>query len=757
MRIMITHRTADRLGRHILLTMAALGMVACAGGGGGGGASTPDTTVGNTVTPVSPPPPPPPPPPGPSASSAEFTRNYQLGSIHADAAYTAGASGAGITVAVLDTGVDGSTSELAGRVSSRSSDANTSRNTPVGTDPHGSWVAGVIASNFDNQGTVGVAYASTILSVRVDTAPGNCGGDTCISSNLAASAIDYAIAQGAKVVNMSFGEQTGPQGSAFEAALLRGVRAGLVFTVSAGNEANNADTWPAIYAIDPRFTGSIIVAGASTATGALASFSNTAAGAANLYIVAPGSRIITGCNNGAGCSTVSGTSFSAPAVAGSLALLLQAFPNLSGKQALDLLLRTADDLGALGTDSTYGRGALNLARAFAPVGAVAVAQASGAAVSISASPGSYVSTAIGDAFAKSDGLRTAGRDSYNRLFAVNLAQSFRASGASIIAAEPASITRSSDINLPSFAQGTMHVSAALANGAIDPADHFHWMLSNGRSGDLSVSYERGGMSLAAWKGSGLANPFFAKDVDAFTAVAQPDQAMRAAFARGRFRFTAEAGSGKRLTPDRMQRQDGSHYFRAGGDIDFGGATTSLSAGELIEPLGPFGSYLPQASGAALPSRTGFVSASSRWTVAPGVGFSMQGSVGQTKLRGAFLSTTTTVMSSAWRLQLDGNCKAWGLACSGVRLSLSQPLRIEQGSFSAVLPDTPTDSGDPLTFSNRRFSASPSGREVDLRLRADRSMANWGVLSLEGVAARQPGNRADAPAAFGVLGGWRVAF
>ena len=754
---MTTFQRVDRLGRHILVTMSLMGLAACAGGGGGSsGATGPTTTIGSTSPTVSPPAPPPP-PPGPSASSAEFTRNYQLGQIHADAAYTAGATGAGITVAVVDTGVDGSSSELAGRVSGRSNDANSTRNTPVGSDPHGTWVAGVIASNFDGQGTVGVAYQSTILSVRVDTNSVSCGGDTCISSSLAASAIDYAIAQGAKVVNMSFGEQTGPLGATFEAALLRGVQAGLVFSISAGNDANNADTWPAIYAIDSRFAGSIIVAGASTSTGALASFSNTAAGAANLFILAPGNRIITGCNNGTNCSTVSGTSFAAPAVAGSLALLLQAFPSLTGKQALDLLLRTANDLGAAGTDSIYGRGALNLARAFSPVGALTIAQASGASVDISASPGSYVSTAIGDAFAKSDGLKTAGRDAYNRLFAVNLAQSFRASGASIIAAEPASITRSSDINLPSFAQGTMHVSAALATGAIDPADHFHWMLSGGRSGDISVSYEHGGLSLAAWKGSGLANPFFARQVDAFASVAQPDQAVRAAFGRGRFRFTAEAGSGKRLTPDRMQRQNGSHYVRAGGDVDLGPVSTGLSVGQLVEPLGPYGSYLPQASGAALPSRTGFVSATSRWTVAPGVAFNAQASVGSTRLRGAFLATTTTVTSSAWRLQLDGDCRTLGLICSGVQLTLSQPLRIEQGGFSAVLPDAPTDGGDPLTFSTRRFSASPSGREIDLRLRADQTLKGWGTLSLEGVAARQPGNRADAPAAFGVLGGWRVEF
>ncbi|MDB5459609.1 MAG: peptidase, partial [Caulobacteraceae bacterium] len=609
--------------------------------------------------------------------------------------------------------------------------------------------------NFDGQGTVGVAYQSTILSIRADATSSSC--TDCISATLAANAIDYAIAHGVKVVNMSFGEQASALGPTFEQALQRGVNAGLIFAIAAGNGANGDANWPSGYGVDPRYAGSIIIAGATDKTGALASFSNTGSAAAGAFLVAPGASIVTGCNNGGNCSVVSGTSFAAPAVAGAMALLLQAFPAMSGRQVVDLLWRTADDLGAPGTDATYGRGALDLQRAFQPVGALTVASASGAAVAVTATPGAFVATAIGDAIANGGGLTTAGRDFYNRLFVVNLAQGYRSTGASIISPEPASITRSADMDLPSFAQGRLHVSAALANGQLDPSTRFHWMLSNPQGGDLAVSYDHGGLSLTAWKGSGLANPFFAATIDPFTSVAQPDQAVRAAYRSGPFRFTAEAGSGQRLTPDRMQRQQGSHYFRAGADVRLGQVSTTFTAGELVEPLGPLGSYLPQGSGLALPSSTGFVSASSRWPVAPGLDFAAEASLGRTRLQGAFLSTAGPALSSAWRLSLDGNCRTLGLVCTGVHLSLSQPLRIEQGRFSAVLPDVPAQESDPLTFSTRTFSASPSGREVDLRLRADQSLGAAGTLSLEAVASRNPGNRADAPAAFGVLGGWRAAF
>ena len=758
---MLRYSDVDQLGRHVVVTLSALGLVACASGGGSGAsgsgeAATPATTIStaSTVT-VSSPSPPPPTPVGPGAASAEFTKNYALGQIHADSAFTAGASGAGVTVAVVDTGVNGSGSDLAGRLSSASTDMDATRNTPVGTDLHATWVAGILASNYDGQGTVGVAFNSTVLSIRADSGAA-CGSDACISTTQAAAGIDYAIAHGAKVINMSFSGQTGSLGTAFEAALQRGVAAGIIFTMSAGNNGNGSSTWPAIYAVDPRFAGSIIVAGASTSTGALASYSNTAGAASSAYLVAPGDQMTTACNNGKNCEIVTGTSFAAPVVAGAMALLLQAFPNLTGKQVVDLLLRTADDLGGNGTDTTYGRGALNLARAFSPVGSVSVASVSHSASVVTATPGAFVSSAIGDSIAASGALVTAGRDYYNRLFVVNLAQGYRASGASIIAADPASITQGSDVTLPSFAQGHLHLAAALATGRTDPSTYFHWMMAPQQSGDVSVAYEHGGMSLMAWKGSGLANPFFAAAIDPFTSAAQPDQAMRAQFQQGPLRFTAEAGSGQRLTPDRMHRLDGSHYFSGGGQLMWGKVTTTLTAGELVEPLGPLGSYLPQSSGYALPSRTGFVSASSRWTVAPGVAMDVQASMGRTRLQGAFLSSDLT-LSSAWRVGLDGNCRTLGLRCTGVHLSLSQPLRIEQGTFSATLPDAPVNYDDPLTFSTRRFAANPSGREMDLRLKADQAVGALGVLSLEGVASRQPGNIAASPAAFGLVGGWRVEF
>jgi hypothetical protein len=683
-------------------------------------------------------------------------RNYALGAIHADAAFTAGASGSGITVAVIDSGVDGSIPELQGQVSSLSIDANNSRNTPVGTDGHATWVAGVIADKFNGAGSVGVAYNSTILSVRADVNSTTCNGEVCISANMSATGIDYAISQHAKIVNMSFGSADEALGPAFEAALQRGVNAGLIFVASAGNESAATPDWPGLYAADPRFAGSIIVAGATTRAGALASYSNLAGTTASAYMTAPGDKVIVNCGSST-CDQVSGTSFAAPAIAGAAALLLQAFPTMTGRQVIDLLLKTADDEGAAGTDSTYGRGALNLQRAFSPVGSLQVVSATTVPLTLTSTPGSYVTPAVGDAIARGQGLITVGRDSYDRLFRVNLAQAYRPGGASILAADPAVLSQTSDLDLPSFAQGHMHVSANLQSGRLDPADRFHWMLSSQDGGNLTVSYERSGFAVSAWKGGALTNPFSAPVVDAFTSVAQPDRAVQAAFSRGPVRFTAEAGAGNRLSPDHMRRESGSHYARAALATTLGGVTTSFGAGELVEPLGPLGSYMPQASGFGLPSKTGFVSASANWRIADGLAFNGEAALGRTKLEGAFLSTAAPALSSTWRMSLDMDCKTWGLRCTSAHLTLSQPLRIEGGTFSAVLPDVPLSADDPLTFSTRRFNAAPSGRELDLRMQADKDLGAFGTVSLQGVAAREPANIQTARAAFGLLAGWRTTF
>jgi hypothetical protein len=117
----------------------------------------------------------------------------------------------------------------------------------------------------------------------------------------------------------------------------------------------------------------------------------------------------------------SGTSFSAPAVAGAIALLESAFPNLTPAQVLNLLYASATDAGATGVDSVYGHGLLNLAKAFQPAGTTSLA---GSAIPVSLTNNGALSPAMGDATASSAG-QTIILDGYGRAFTLDVGGTLR--------------------------------------------------------------------------------------------------------------------------------------------------------------------------------------------------------------------------------------------------------------------------------------------------------------------------------------------
>jgi len=733
--------------------MAALALTACGGGGSGGStgtavasptppASTPESTI---LTPV-----------GPAANSAEFTRNYGVGAIRADAAFAQGASGRGITVAVIDSGMDGTGPDLAGRASPASIDLNASRGQITGPDRHGTYVAGIIASNFNNQGTVGVAFESTILAIRAESSGSGCGGDVCFVASDLARGIDYAVANGARVINLSLGAGAGPAGAAFEAALQRATIAGVVVTASAGNSGTDAAHWPSGYAVDPRYAGSVIAVGSLNSAGVRSSFSNSAGAAGGGFLFAPGEGVVTDCN-GVTCRQVSGTSFAAPHVSGALALVLQAFPNLSGRQAMDLLWRSARDLGAPGNDPVYGWGALDLQRAFAPVGSLSVPVAGGGLVAQSLTPGTMIGAAFGDAIETSGALRTVGWDYYQRPFATNLAPAYAGPRPALLSPLSSERPRRTETDLALGGGRRLNIAAGMMGGGQSAAARiFPWMPTEAAR-DVAVSFRSGRLGLSAWAGQATGNPFLAGGHDPYAALAQSDKALRADYLLGRWLVSAEAGAGERRSFDLLRKEDGARYLRASGATRTGALISTLTFGYLDEPLGPLGAYLPARSGLNLSSRTTFAAYGGTWALGDDFALLAHAAVGRTRLSGRFLALDEAAWSSAWRVGVDGRCAAFGLPCASLRLSAAQPLRIESGRFSALLADAPSGYFDAVGFSQRRFSASPSGRQMDFTLSATRDTILNGVLQLDATASTQAGHRRDQQAAYGLLASWRADF
>ncbi len=340
----------------LVAVAATLVLAACGGGGGGsGGGGGGGTTNFNT---------------------AEFQANYGLSKIGALTAYNNNGTGSGITVAVVDTGIDVNNAEFSGAIAAASTDIVTNNKTFLqdpSTSGHGTAVAGVIGARRNSAGTHGVAFNSTILAIRTDTV-GSCFTSCTFTDDNIAKAINHAVSNGARVINISLGGSSAPN-TALQNALQNAVNNNVAVIAAAGNSGGSEALFTARLAnctggggLCNGFNaqGKMIAVGATDQSNAIASFSNRAGDTASGFLVAPGVGIVTTnlLSLGGGTRTVNGTSFAAPHVAGALAVVMQRFPTMTTAQAVSLLFTSATDLGANGTDTTFGRGLLNLAGAF---------------------------------------------------------------------------------------------------------------------------------------------------------------------------------------------------------------------------------------------------------------------------------------------------------------------------------------------------------------------------------------------------------
>jgi hypothetical protein len=261
---------------------------------------------------------------------------WGLASTGAAAAWTR-STGTGVVVAVLDTGVDTSHAEFAGRILPGKDfvDGNVMRD-PNG---HGTHVAGIVAAADDGQGTSGLAPTSTVLPVRVLDAEGF-GTHAEI-----AAGIVWAVEHGADVVNMSLG---GESSDALAAAVVFALDRGVVVVAAAGNNGGllgNEPMYPAAYP-------GVLAVGAATPDDSVALFSTTGP---HLRLVAPGFAIRSTIPGGYGYAT--GTSQAAPFAAAAAALLIAA--GTPARSVGKALTTTARDIAPTGRDDRSGAGALD--------------------------------------------------------------------------------------------------------------------------------------------------------------------------------------------------------------------------------------------------------------------------------------------------------------------------------------------------------------------------------------------------------------
>ena len=250
-------------------------------------------------------------------------------------------------VAVLDTGVDAGHPDLAGRVAP-GLDATGTTGSAADDNGHGTMVAGLAGATTGNdEGIAGIASGVRILPVKVLDAEGY-GWDSDI-----AEGVDWAVAQGADVVNLSlagFGTTT-----VLRDAIADARAAGVVVVAAMGNSAGGVLTYPAAY-------DGVIGVGATDDSGDTTNYSQFND---TTDLVAPGHRLLSTYGDGRlqGYAYASGTSFATALVSGAAALLRSTHPTWGPDQVADRLTTTAVDSGRRGWDEQDGWGVLDLGAA----------------------------------------------------------------------------------------------------------------------------------------------------------------------------------------------------------------------------------------------------------------------------------------------------------------------------------------------------------------------------------------------------------
>ena len=245
-----------------------------------------------------------------------------------------GATGKGVTIAVVDTGIDYNHIEFKGRIGA-GYDFVDGDSIAEDANGHGTHVAGTIAAAKDGRGITGVAHDATIMPIRVLDEDGAGYLSDVIRG------VRWATNNGADVINLSLGGTGYSQ--AMADAIRHASRRGTVVVMAAGNEGGASPEYPAAHAVDHG-----IAVGAVQRDGRLANFSNRAGSQPLDYVTAPGVGI-TSTLPGNRYGRYSGTSMAAPHVAGVAGLLKSQNNRLSSSAIEDLITGTTQ-----GRSSTQG-------------------------------------------------------------------------------------------------------------------------------------------------------------------------------------------------------------------------------------------------------------------------------------------------------------------------------------------------------------------------------------------------------------------
>jgi hypothetical protein len=651
-------------------------------------------------------------------------------------------------------------------------------------------VTRVIAAAKDDRDVHGIAFNATILALRADqagscttAAPGEDEASCSFFDSSIAAGVNRAIDNRARVINISLGGAGGAS-SVLRAAINRATLAGIVVVVSAGNEGNDAapafdpnNPSPFAQALLANGNGLVIISTSVDDSGVISNFSNKAGVSQNAVLSALGQGVCCQYQNDTifrfeqnGQNFVrvfNGTSFSAPQISGAAALLAHAFPNLTGSQIVTLLLTSARDAGDPGTDAIYGRGILDIARAFAPSGTTSLAGTT-SVVPLTGSGGT-TSGPMGDVALSARPINAVVLDSYGRAYDIDLAHGLNATSPRL-RLTPALVDQGRSV---SIAQGTTEIAFSISGGTGDSARFGPLALSNGQqhqarilAGRVSAAIshdtrfslgirQAAAGQVAALQGMSSGTFLTATDARMDTGFERmPGQSFALRHQLGSFGLTASLEAGEA----RLFERRGAEFFRNGNNLypyssvgvsmdrQIGPAKFAFGANWLREDetvLGArFANFIGQNGARSLfVDGRGELKLKGSWSL--GAGWRQGWTYANA---GSSLSGQSLLKSNAFSIDLSGS----DLIALNDRLAfrIAQPLRVTGGGLALNLPVAYDYATLSTSFGVRRFSLAPKGQEIASEL-AWTIPVQGGYFSSNLFWRQEPGHFEAAPDDVGV--------
>ena len=706
--------------------------------------SSPGSAPPPVSTPAPTPSPTPTPTPTSAADSAEYKASGAVVSAKAAYAYDKGITGKGVTVAVLDTGINRSTPEFAGRVSADSTGfdqryarcatcpAETIRLVIDDVVGHGTGVASIAAAARNGTGVQGLAPDATILALKISgldltgvdqtntRQPSESGTP---NPGLIAPALRYALDKGAFVSVLALNGTAGGQIATDMRSAMDAVRQADRLVVQSISNNTGEDSFSGQFAeslvgTDRANKDWFLFATGVDENGNPRTANGNAGPLADRMIAAGGNNVQVVDKDG-NYVTVTGNSFAAPAVAGAAALLKQYWPQLGAKAISRILLDTATDAGAPGVDQVYGVGILNVEKAMqaqAPASSFVKAQAV-----IARWSSLSVSAPFGGA---STGSRLNGQlagltvfDRYGRDY--------------LVTGEPGIRVRGSGLFSGAGLQGFDVVRGD------DPASADRRL---GLPSDAPVG---------PWQGAGSRRPAiasFSAGSDRTITLAQNvmidgSAGLAGSYLRG---VTAQMVGGSAAIAGHgwsVSLSGGSSHDRRAA-LRTMSVSTPLGLGLELSDLAERGQVLGLGGDGALGhpnSRTTLATVTGQRQVA-GMLLSARATVGNTRARdgGDLLRFTGPIVSTAFSLDTSRGVRG-GLATVG----LSSPLRVVRARASLLAPVSYDLITGALIEQRRELDLGPNARELDLSLGWAAALSHGSSLRLGLVRAFDAGHVAGA--------------